>query len=622
VKHAAVFALALFLVGAANGGAARTASPRILFSADRAPLVSGEVYVLRASGAVTDVSRSPWNDQRASLSPDGRRVAFVSDRSGTPAVYTVGADGRGLRRVVRAASVQEDRPLYAWSPDSRTLAIAALGEGEPALARGPLYVVRGSRVRTLATLTGAERLSWTPDGRYLTYLDGVSLVARDAGTGRVAWSRPLRSALSDWTPAGLYAGDGADGTVRVYDTRGQLVERFAGANASWSPDGAYLVLVRGRAIEVRSRSGALLRRVVLRDANVGQQPLWVGTHSLFVAGASAWHVVDVVTGRVRDSSGPYPLVAAVAAPTIAFPAASGHAFAVRVQRGSGPAHTFGRVPGCTDDGALVPAVDELSPAANGSAVVYASRCFEPYGNLYALNGGRVQRLTNARAEQVEAQASPEGTRIAYAQAPAVGLSCKGCPFSIWVANADGSHARQLTFPTESFDGAPTWSPDGSTLLFSRSDPSSFGELYTIPASGGAITDLHVAGAQPAWGPTRIAYLTAGTKAEALWVADPDGSHARRVATGDVAAPAWSRDGRLAFLVGRRGVDIWDGVELRSVPLPFASVSSVAWSPDGTQLAVTARAWGTPAADVYTVGLDGTHVRRLTENLNARDVSWR
>jgi Tol biopolymer transport system component len=50
------------------------------------------------------------------------------------------------------------------------------------------------------------------------------------------------------------------------------------------------------------------------------------------------------------------------------------------------------------------------------------------------------------------------------------------------------------------------------------------------------------------------------------------------------------------------------------------VTSLAWSPDGAGLVVTARAEGTPAADVYSVALDGTHVRRLTTNLDARDVS--
>ncbi|HKC77028.1 MAG TPA: hypothetical protein VKB70_01450, partial [Gaiellaceae bacterium] len=68
-------------------------------SANRAPSVSGEIYRVDADGRQIDLSRSPYQDTSPVVSPDGRRVAFVSDRSGAQGVYQVGIDGRGLTRL-------------------------------------------------------------------------------------------------------------------------------------------------------------------------------------------------------------------------------------------------------------------------------------------------------------------------------------------------------------------------------------------------------------------------------------------------------------------------------------------------------------------------------------------
>ena len=64
------------------------------------------------------------------------------------------------------------------------------------------------------------------------------------------------------------------------------------------------------------------------------------------------------------------------------------------------------------------------------------------------------------------------------------------------------------------------------------------------------------------------------------------------------------------------------VQGRKIPLPFARLTSLAWSPDGTRFLVTAKAQNTPAFDLYTVRIDGTGVRRLTTNLDVSGGDWR
>jgi Tol biopolymer transport system component len=185
-------------------------------------------------------------------------------------------------------------------------------------------------------------------------------------------------------------------------------------------------------------------------------------------------------------------------------------------------------------------------------------------------------------------------------------------------NADGAGERTLTQPDQcTYDVTPTWSPDGQTILYSQSDCNTAPELYTISAAGGSAHDLHLPGADPAWGPSRIAYVD--QKAPGLWTANPDGSDPVKVAKSG-ESPAWSADGRLAYLVGAKGTSVVVGSS--QVSLPFAQVTSLAWSPDGTRFVVTARKNDAPALDVYTVRIDGSDPVRLTTNYNASGVSWR
>jgi Tol biopolymer transport system component len=88
---------------------------------------------------------------------------------------------------------------------------------------------------------------------------------------------------------------------------------------------------------------------------------------------------------------------------------------------------------------------------------------------------------------------PDG-RIAYS-------SCRAPEDSssrIWVMNADGSNATQLTFAAESWEANPAWSPDGATLVFEKFSVNGL-QLYTMPSAGGEQTRRTAAGAEEALG---------------------------------------------------------------------------------------------------------------------------
>jgi Tol biopolymer transport system component len=79
---------------------------------------SGELYVANADGSnAKRLTRSKADDQMPTWSPDGRSIAFVSDRSDTKRhdneIWVVRADGSGLRRITHDAAWNLDP---AWRP--------------------------------------------------------------------------------------------------------------------------------------------------------------------------------------------------------------------------------------------------------------------------------------------------------------------------------------------------------------------------------------------------------------------------------------------------------------------------------------------------------------------------
>ena len=67
----------------------------------------------------------------AAIEPGGRRVAFMIQKLGRTQLYVVNADGTGGPR--RVADALDVRGSPAWSPDGRSLAVAANRDGEPML---------------------------------------------------------------------------------------------------------------------------------------------------------------------------------------------------------------------------------------------------------------------------------------------------------------------------------------------------------------------------------------------------------------------------------------------------------------------------------------------------------
>jgi Tol biopolymer transport system component len=626
VKRALGVVLLFAAVSATASARGASTPPRIVFSADQRAAVSFEVYRVTLAGKRIGLSKSPFEDSDPHVSPNGRWVAFLSSRNGGRTVWVVHPDGTGLRRISRVLPTPDGGSVeLAWSPRSDRLAVSVaknIGSGGSVLLVGP-----GLKQRTIARGAPFYAPGWSPDGALVTVSDRETVRALTP-TGRRAWLVPAANTPIGWSKQGAFAPAPLGGKIPVVDIRGRVIFTVRADLAAWSPTGAYLATARGGRLDVLTPGGRVVRTVTGLGGT--SDLTWQTPSRVSVATADdRQKTVDVRTGNVVTGSAAYIRTRAFSddGRLVATAEKTGSGFGITVGRVDGGARrTVTSVPGCTDDGGPQPAVLDLQFTPDARSLVYESYCVEPFANLYAIapDGTGLRRLTNVQQQQTDPALSPDGTSLVYSAAPATGLSCKGCPQNLVLATADGTTIRQLTTQDYgNFNTGATWSPDGGSILYSHGTPNEIG-LFVVPPGGGAPRDLHVSAQFAAWGPSLIAY-TAWTGSQGLWTAKPDGTDKVKVASGDLYAPAWSANGRLAWLStpGEGGAS---SLHVQGLPArvlsSFTAVAKIAWAPDGTGFAAVARAKGTAVPDVYTFDLNGGNVKRLTRDIGALGVTYR
>jgi Tol biopolymer transport system component len=581
-----VTAAALGIAFGATSSQASTSSP-IVFAADRAPTVTGEIWRLDPNGHRVDLSKSPYQDVFPAVSWDGKHVAFLSDRAGTgtTALYELGIDGRGLRRLGLSLADPADAgclPELGWAPDG-TLAVMACRD----LGASVWLVHPGQKpVKILTAKRGPQYgFSWSPQG----------LLAVQTGS-----------------------------STSVYDTNGRLRARTQSGGDSrpvWSPTGNLLAFEAGNSTVVTASGSQVIRKNTSRGDVAWVDASHVAVGAYFGKCGCETKLLDVRTGTLTTAKAAnwFSARSADGKLAVVVPGSKTGSFRVGVAPpAGGKVKIYGAVPGCWRDQQV-----EASPGSfqfAGSSIVYESwdLCDPPFANLYSVSprGGGVERLTNVPAQETQPAVSPDGSEIAYVWASNNGMSCAGCTDGIRLASADGHAIRTLTNPQNcTFDDSPTWSPDGTTILYAETGCDSPDELFTVPARGGTPHDLHVAGSRPAWGPTRIAYEAKN----GLMTAKPDGTDPQLVAKHGLI-PAWSKGGDLAYLSGSYSARTLV-VGSHSARLPFAQVIWLAWTPDSKRLVVVAGKTRLGPFDLYTVKPDGTNPMRLTKNYGASGAHY-
>ena len=125
----------------------------------------GELFMVPTDAEVgekTQVTRSPWRDRYQSYSPDGSRLAYVSDESGQEELWLYSLADGSRRKLTNHESEKTEN--YVWSPDGSRIAFVAANR---------LFQVDVESGRTAELGYNQERgynlSQYSPDGGWLLY---------------------------------------------------------------------------------------------------------------------------------------------------------------------------------------------------------------------------------------------------------------------------------------------------------------------------------------------------------------------------------------------------------------------------------------------------------------------
>ncbi len=187
---------------------------------------------------------------------------------------------------------------------------------------------------------------------------------------------------------------------------------------------------------------------------------------------------------------------------------------------------------------------------DGSKIV-----FTQYGNVHALDllGLGTTRLTNLKYNY-SPKWSPDGTKIVFCSTRDNEGTIYDNGVDVFIMDADGSNQINLTNNPAS-DSGPSWSPDGSKIVFSSwRDGVNIGEIYVMNIDGSEQTRLtynSYVDDYPDWSPdgSKIVFSSHKNNWPEIYIMNSDGSGQRRLTFLQSGYyPSWSPEGdRIAFI---------------------------------------------------------------------------
>jgi eukaryotic-like serine/threonine-protein kinase len=483
-------------------------------------------------------------EAQPSFSPDGRSIAYISNRGGQWDVYVGLVAGGSPVRVTNDGNL-EQRPR--WSPDGSKLAFGRVNE--KGLVDIWVVPTLGGNARLI--ITNARYPAWSPDGRQIAYSSGGTLSLSDASGANPRAVTRSEQPLAHFQPAFSHDGrslaflrrrDGPYAELAVVDVATGAVrelthDRALAQSPAWSLDGRFIYFSS-------SRGGTL---------NIWKMSVASGEARLITAGAGEDTELDLARDGTRLVFSTYR--------------ANVNLGDARLQGPSLPALRW-----LTSDSARGEAYPRYSP--DGRHIAYfTTKLGAERETIWVMdaNGGNPTRLIDDERASVMPRWTPDSETLVYlSRIPGIVLEGElrripitgGAPESLGVA------------PFTALWGDVT--PDGRLLVRVSATSAEIVDPRTrerVPVPG-------VMG-EPRWSSDgRIAYVVRpeeGDGLAGLWAGRP--GEARRVLEGWVTYCAWTRAGDLFAVAAKpdirgelwrlspdgRKVRVFEGIPLTSRP---------------------------------------------------------
>jgi tricorn protease len=524
--------LSSLALSAADAGYARLLRQPTVSADHIAFAYGGDLWIVaREGGEARRLTSTPAVESDPHLSPDGRMIAFSSNRSGDWAVYVMpSAGGDAVRLTWYPAS------SYArgWTPDGSRILYASSRETAP---------VGYDRLWTVSPQGGPSEMLPSPFGHRASYShDGRRMVVDQISRWDVEW-RGYRGGQN--TPLVLL-------DLKTLDEVLLPNERTTDIHPVWLGDRVFFLSDRDWVSNIWSyhvETGAIEQVTRFRDVDV---KTLAGHGDALVFEQDGWiHTLDPASGNVRKLDitirGDFPWA---------------ETRWVNVSRN----------------------IREASLSATGKRAVMEAR-----GEIFTIpvEHGSVRNLSrNSGAADRSPVWSPDGAKVAW-------FSDDGRGYRLLVGTQDGlSEPRSYDIGESKMAWAPAWSPDGSRIAFVddrvriRVIRLDTGEIITVDRDGllGSRTDPG-----PVWSPDSkwLAYAKSYPnhfRRIVIWSLATEKSTPITDAMAHAISPEWDRDGRhLWFLastdLGRAAG--WANTSSMSASPSFGAYVSVLRADDPT-----------------------------------------
>jgi TolB protein len=593
------------------GGAQSTTKHRVLFNRFQVPIMA--LAIADADGK-NERALLPANTfaYSPSYSADGQWIVYTAERDGRADIYRVHPDGTGVEQLIDDPAFDDQATL---SPDGKTLAfVSTRGGGTANVWLMDLHA------KTFTNLTrhhsGNFRPAWSPDGKWIAFTSD-----RDAQPGYYPgqWEHLQSTGLYVIRPDGkglrrLTRKDGFAGSP-AWSTDGQKVLFYETDEV-----GAYLAKSATSRTEIVSIDVATGERKQYTASNETKlSPEWLSDGRIaYIARAAGetgglriWHpsrrVDTIVHGAIRGAN---------------WSPDGKRVVYERINRLGSSEHlvpTFSRDP----DFELLLSEPFPSFSPDGRTLLYSQyggskssvtgldRSDTQDTTIEIMNADGTAKRTLFHRDGYSAFAgvwSPRGNDIALS----VGRYFRSAglpPAQIALIKPDGSDFRVIV-DDEVNNGFPSWSPDGMRLVFKRGR-----QLVTMSLADRRIVpltdDAHYNNF-PQWSPTSdlILFTTDRDGDFELYTIRPDGTGLRRLTNtpGNDAHSAWCSDGEwIVFSSGRMGFKD-EMARYDAVPQPYGEI--FAMRADGSDVRqLTDNKWEDSTPGCVAQGRPPTTARR-------------